>query len=35
MEDKKRKISEKKEDYDSTMNAIPEKELQKEEKLKK
>nr|CAN68768.1 hypothetical protein VITISV_024756 [Vitis vinifera] len=35
MEDKKREISEKNEDYDSTMNAIPEKELQKEEKLKK
>ncbi|RVW48848.1 Retrovirus-related Pol polyprotein from transposon 17.6 [Vitis vinifera] len=34
MEDKKREISEKKEDYDSTMNAIPEKELQ-EEMLKK
>ncbi|RVW63902.1 Retrovirus-related Pol polyprotein from transposon 17.6 [Vitis vinifera] len=35
MEDKKREISEKKKDYDSTMNAIPEKELQKEEMLKK
>ena len=35
MEDKKREISEKKEDYDSTMNAIPEKELLKEEMLKK
>ena len=34
MEDKKKEISEKK-DYDSTMNAIPEKELQKEEMLKK
>ncbi|RVW11847.1 hypothetical protein CK203_085686 [Vitis vinifera] len=34
MEDK-REISEKKEDYDSTMNAIPEKELLKEEMLKK
>ena len=35
MEGKKREISEKNEDYDSTMNAIPEKELQKEEMLKK
>ncbi|RVW82153.1 putative mitochondrial protein [Vitis vinifera] len=35
MEDKKREISEKKEDYDSTMKAIPKKELQKEEMLKK
>ncbi|RVW64730.1 hypothetical protein CK203_063134 [Vitis vinifera] len=35
MEDKKREVSEKKEDYDSTMNAIPEKELLKEEMLKK
>ena len=35
MEDKKREISEQKEDYDSTMNAIPKKELQKEEMLKK
>ncbi|RVW58821.1 putative mitochondrial protein [Vitis vinifera] len=31
----KEEISEKKEDYDSTMNAIPEKELLKEEMLKK
>ncbi|RVW22978.1 Retrovirus-related Pol polyprotein from transposon 297 [Vitis vinifera] len=35
MEDKKREISEKKEDYDSTMNANPEKELLKDEMLKK
>ncbi|RVW29358.1 hypothetical protein CK203_115517 [Vitis vinifera] len=35
MEDKKNEISEKKKDYDSTMNAIPEKELLKEEMLKK
>ncbi|RVW12891.1 hypothetical protein CK203_106970 [Vitis vinifera] len=35
MEDKESEISEKKKDYDSTMNAIPEKELQKEEMLKK
>ena len=35
MEGKKREISEKNEDYDSTMNAIPEKELLKEEMLKK
>ncbi|RVW71491.1 Retrovirus-related Pol polyprotein from transposon 17.6 [Vitis vinifera] len=35
MEDKESEISEKKEDYDSTMNAIPEKELLKEEMLKK
>ena len=34
MEDKKSKISEKK-DYDSTMNAITENELLKEEMLKK
>ncbi|RVW44202.1 hypothetical protein CK203_089458 [Vitis vinifera] len=35
MEDKESEISEKKKDYDSTMNAIPEKELLKEEMLKK
>ena len=35
MKDKKREISEKKEEYDSTMNANPEKELLKEEMLKK
>ena len=35
MEDKKREISEKKEDYDSTMNEISDKELLKEEILKK
>ena len=35
MEEKKREISEKKEDYDSTMNAIPKKELMKKEMLKK
>ncbi|RVW73207.1 hypothetical protein CK203_057359 [Vitis vinifera] len=35
MEDKEKEISEKKKDSDSTMNAIPEKELQKEEMLKK
>ncbi|RVW58838.1 putative mitochondrial protein [Vitis vinifera] len=35
MKDKKREITEKKEDYDSTMNANPEKELLKEEMLKK
>ena len=35
MEDKKREISEKNEDYDSTMNANPEKELLNEEMLKK
>ena len=35
MEDKKREISEKKEDHDSTMNANPEKELLKEKMLKK
>ena len=35
MEDKESEISEKKKGYDSTMNAIPEKELQKEEMLKK
>ena len=35
MEEKEREISEKKEDYDSTINAIPEKELLKKEMLKK
>ena len=35
MEDKKREISEKKEDYESTMNANSKKELLKEEMLKK
>nr|CAN76323.1 hypothetical protein VITISV_037363 [Vitis vinifera] len=35
MEDKEKEIREKKKDSDSTMNAIPEKELQKEEMLKK
>ena len=35
MEEKESEISEKKKDYDSTMNAIPEKELLKEEMLKK
>ncbi|RVW26683.1 Retrovirus-related Pol polyprotein from transposon 17.6 [Vitis vinifera] len=35
MEDKEKEISEKKKDSDSTMNAIPEKELLKEEMLKK
>ncbi|RVW18305.1 hypothetical protein CK203_109131 [Vitis vinifera] len=35
MEDKESEISEKKKDSDSTMNAIPEKELLKEEMLKK
>ena len=35
MEDKKREISEKKEDYESTMNANPDKELLMEEMLKK
>ena len=35
MKDKKREITEKKEDYDSTMNANPEKELLNEEMLKK
>ncbi|RVW18547.1 Retrovirus-related Pol polyprotein from transposon 297 [Vitis vinifera] len=35
MKDKKREITEKKEDYDSTMNANPKKELVKEEMLKK
>ncbi|KAL6326188.1 hypothetical protein AAG906_001583 [Vitis piasezkii] len=35
MEDKESEISEKKKDYDSTMNATPEKELLKEEMLKK
>ena len=35
MEDKEKEISEKKKDSDSTMNAIPNKELLKEEMLKK
>ncbi|RVW64476.1 Retrovirus-related Pol polyprotein from transposon 297 [Vitis vinifera] len=35
MEEKESEISEKKKDYDSTMNAIPEKELLEEEMLKK
>ncbi|RVW67318.1 hypothetical protein CK203_063984 [Vitis vinifera] len=35
MEDKESEISEEKKDSDSTMNAIPEKELMKEEMLKK
>ena len=35
MKDKEKEISEKKKDSDSTMNAIPEKELLKEEMLKK
>ncbi|RVW98265.1 hypothetical protein CK203_034321 [Vitis vinifera] len=35
MEDKESEISEEKKDYDSTMNAIPEKELLKEKMLKK
>ena len=35
MEDKESEISEEKKDSDSTMNAIPEKELLKEERLKK
>ncbi|RVW74060.1 hypothetical protein CK203_056412 [Vitis vinifera] len=35
MEDKESEISEKKKDYDSTMNAIPEKELQKRRNAEK